>query len=175
MSASSSDSGAGAGGRAGRGEREAIADLMADYVHFIDDDRLEDWLELFAEDCSYRILSRENVDAGYPLELMSCNSKDMLRDRILSLREAVLYNVHTDKHVLGAVRVSGPADADGTPVWSVQANYSLYQTTANGETSLFSVGTYRDRVVFSNGRPLFAEKTVIADTFTVDRLLSTPI
>ena len=106
---------------------------------------------------------------------MSCYSKDMLRDRILSLREAVLYNVHTDKHVLGAVRVSGPEDSDGSPVWSVQANYSLYQTTANGETSLFSVGTYRDRVVFFGGRALFAEKTVVADTFTVDRLLSTPI
>ena len=172
---SGSAMGSGSSGSSGAGERQAIADLMADYVHFIDDDRLEDWLELFAEDCSYRILSRENVDAGYPLELMSCYSKDMLRDRILSLREAVLYNVHTDKHVLGAVRVSGPEGADGSPVWSVQANYSLYQTTANGETSLFSVGTYRDRVVFSGGRALFAEKTVVADTFTVDRLLSTPI
>ncbi len=172
MSDSGSSSGSG-----GRSEREAIADLMADYVHFIDDDRLEDWVELFVEDCSYRILSRENVDAGYPLELMSCDSKDMLRDRILSLREAVLYNVHTDKHVLGAVRVSGPEDEDedGVRAWSVQANYSLYQTTANGETRLFSVGTYRDRVVFSGGRALFAEKTVVADTFTVDRLLSTPI
>ena len=106
---------------------------------------------------------------------MSCNSKDMLRDRILSLREAVLYNVHTDKHVLGAIRVSGPEIENGVQVWSTQTNYSLYQTTADGETSLFSVGTYRDKVVFSNGRPLFAEKTVIADTFTIDRLLSTPI
>lgn len=172
---SASDSGFGGPADGGRSEREAIADLVADYAHFIDDDRLEDWLELFAEDCSYQILSRENVDAGYPLELMSCNSKDMLRDRILSLREAVLYNVHTDKHVLGAIRVSGPTDINGTLVWSVQTNYSLYQTTADGETSLFSVGTYRDKVVFSNGRPLFAEKTVIADTFTIDRLLSTPI
>ena len=152
-------------------EREAIAELMADYVHYIDDDRLEDWVELFVEDCTYRILSRENVDAGYPLELMSCHSKDMLRDRVLSLREANIYNLHTDKHVLSAVRVLDESDG----VWSVQANYSIYQTGSTGETDLFGVGTYRDKVVFENGRARFKEKIVVADTFAVARMLSTPI
>ncbi len=152
-------------------EREAIAELMADYVHLIDDDRLEDWVELFVENCVYKILSRENVDAGYPLELMSCNSKNMLRDRILSLREANLYNLHTDKHLLGAVRVLDCEDG----VWSVRANYSVYQTSSIGETGLFSVGTYRDKVVFRGGKPRFSEKIVVADTFAVARMLSTPI
>ncbi len=151
--------------------REAISDLMADYVHCIDEDRLEDWLELFVEDCAYKILSRENVDAGYPLELMSCHSKAMLRDRILSLREANLYNIHTDKHVLGPVRVLSCSDG----VWSVQANYSLYQTNNAGDTELFSVGTYRDQIVFGDGRPQFEDKVVVVDTFAVARMLSTPI
>ena len=150
---------------------DAIANLMADYVHLIDEDRLEEWVELFTDDCTYKILSRENVDAGYPLELMACNNKGMLRDRVVSLREANLYNLHTDKHVLSVVRVLGVDDG----VWSVQANFSVYQSTLDGETDLFAVGTYRDRVVFANGNPLFAEKIVINDTFAVARMLSTPI
>ncbi|MXZ53860.1 MAG: aromatic-ring-hydroxylating dioxygenase subunit beta [Acidimicrobiaceae bacterium] len=153
------------------GEHDAIINLMADYVHLIDEDRLEEWVELFTDDCTYKILSRENVEAGYPLELMSCHSKGMLRDRVVSLREANLYNLHTDKHVLSVVRVQG-SDAG---VWSVQANFSVYQSTLDGETDLFAVGTYRDKVVFDNGHPLFAEKIVVNDTFAVARMLSTPI
>jgi len=31
------------------GPRQAIVDLMADYVHLLDDDRLEEWVDLFVE------------------------------------------------------------------------------------------------------------------------------
>jgi anthranilate 1,2-dioxygenase small subunit len=151
--------------------RAAIADLMADYCHFIDDDRLEDWLDFFVEDCVYKILSRENEEGGLPLELMSCLNKNMLRDRVLSLRQANIYNIHTDKHLLGAVRVLDVADG----VYRVQANYATYQTNQDGVTELFGVGTYRDRIVFVGGRPYFKEKVVVADTFGIPRMLSTPL
>jgi anthranilate 1,2-dioxygenase small subunit len=151
--------------------RDAVVSLMAEYVHLIDEDRLEDWIELFVEDGTYNILSRENVDAGYPLELMSCNSKDMLRDRILSLREANLYNLHHAKHVLGAVAVLDSTDG----VWTLQANCSVYQTNRQGRTDLFAVATYRDTVVFEDGAPRFKDKVVVVDTFAVARMLSTPI
>ena len=87
------------------GVRDAINDLMADYCHYLDDNRLEEWLDFFTEDCQYKILSRENVEDALPLELISCRNKNMLRDRILSLREANIYNIHFDKHLLGAVRM----------------------------------------------------------------------
>ena len=151
--------------------RAAIADLMADYCHFIDDDRLEDWLDFFVEDCVYKILSRENEQSNLPLELMSCLNKNMLRDRVLSLRQANIYNIHTDKHLLGAVRVLDAADG----VYRVQANYAAYQTNQDGVTELFGVGTYRDRIVFVESRPYFKEKIVIADTFGIPRMLSTPL
>jgi anthranilate 1,2-dioxygenase small subunit len=151
--------------------RAAIADLLADYCHRIDDDDLEGWLDLFAEDCVYKILSRENEESKLPLELMSCLNKNKVRDRVLSLRQANIYNIHYDKHVLGAVRVLGLEDG----LYRVQANYSVYQTNQDGETELFSVGTYRDRIAFAAGRPLFKEKLVIADTFGIRRLLSTPL
>ena len=45
----------------------------------------------------------------------------------------------------------------------------------DGESMLFSVGTYRDLITFSNNTPLFKEKIVVVDTFGISRLLSTPI
>ena len=151
--------------------RDAIHDLMADYCHYIDDDRLEDWLDFFTEDCVYKILSRENVENDLPLELLSCRNKNMLRDRILSLREANIYNIHFDKHILGAVRIL----AEENGAYRVQANYTVYQSNQDGVSELFNVGTYRDLIVFADGKPLFNEKIAIADTFGIPRLLSTPI
>lgn len=151
--------------------REAITDLMADFCHFLDDDRLEEWLDFFTEDCMYKVLSRENEASDLPLELLSCRNKNMLRDRILSLREANIYNIHYDKHILGAVRILEEKNGD----YHVQANYSLYQTNQDGVSELFSVGTYRDLVVFDGGMPIFREKIAVVDTFGIPRLLSTPI
>jgi anthranilate 1,2-dioxygenase small subunit len=151
--------------------RDAIHDLMADYCHYIDDDRLEEWLDFFTEDCIYKILSRENVENDLPLELLSCRNKNMLRDRILSLREANIYNIHFDKHILGAVRILGEENGG----YRVQTNYTVYQSNQDGVSELFNVGTYRDLIVFADGKPLFKEKIAIADTFGIPRLLSTPI
>ena len=151
--------------------REAITDLMADFCHFLDDDRLEEWLDFFTEDCMYKVLSRENEASDLPLELLSCRNKNMLRARILSLREANIYNIHYDKHILGAVRILEEKNGD----YHVQANYSLYQTNQDGVSELFSVGTYRDLVVFDRGMPIFREKIAVVDTFGIPRLLSTPI
>ncbi len=151
--------------------RDAINDLMADYCHYLDDDRLEEWLDFFTEDCQYKILSRENVESDLPLELLSCRNKNMLRDRILSLREANIYNIHFDKHLLGAVRILGEENGG----YRVQANYSVYQSNQDGISELFNVGTYRDLITFAGGKPLFKEKIAVADTFGIPRLLSTPI
>ena len=151
--------------------RYSIENLIADYAHYIDDDRLEEWLNFFSEDCVYKILSRENVEQALPLELLSCRNKNMLRGRILSLREANIFNIHFDKHIIGAIRILGEQQGN----YRIQANYSLYQTNQDGESILFSVGTYRDLITFSNDAPLFKEKIVVVDTFGIARLLSTPI
>ena len=89
----------------------------------------------------------------------------------LSLREANIYNIHYDKHILGAVRILDEKN-DG---YHVQTNYSLYQTSQDGVSELFSVGTYRDLVIFDGGKPIFREKIAVVDTFGIPRLLSTPI
>jgi len=151
--------------------RELITNLMTDYVHYIDYNRLEEWLELFTEDSKYKILSRENVDQDLPLELLSCHNKNMLRDRILSLREANIYNIHYDKHLLGPLRIYSEADNN----YQVHANYAVYQTNDEGESDLFGVGTYRDIIYVIDGEAKFKEKIAVMDTFGIDRLLSTPI
>ena len=45
-------------------DRLAINELFNDYGFFLDEDRLEDWLELFIPECNYSIMPRENLELG---------------------------------------------------------------------------------------------------------------
>lgn len=151
--------------------REAAIDLIDEYAALIDGDRLEEWLELFTEDATYRIAPRENYDRGLPVSLILCTSKDMLRDRILSLRQANEYNPHYDRHLVTNVR----ARPDGADTVRIEAHYLVVQTNLEGQSRLFSAGRYHDKARLDGGRLLFTEKLVIVDSFSVPTLLATPL
>lgn len=151
--------------------RDAINDLLLDYGLLIDEDRLEEWLDLFAEDASYKIVSRENVEQGLPQIHMWCRNKNMIRDRVTAYRHVNEYNLHWDRHVIGGARIRGEAAG----VWTIEASYCLFQTDLEGVSRLFSVGRYRDTVVFENGIAKFRDKLVVVDTASIPTLLATPI
>jgi anthranilate 1,2-dioxygenase small subunit len=153
------------------GTRELLTALMAEYAMAIDEDRLEDWVELFTEDCDYRVVTRENVEQGLPNVLMWCDNKDMLRDRVDSYRNVNEYNLHYDRHILGPLRLVGEKDG----VWTFDVSYSLFQTTLEGESRLFSVGRYRVETRVEGDLARLKTVTVIADTGLVPSLLATPI
>ncbi len=150
---------------------DRIIDLEHDYAHSIDDDRLEDWPDLFVEDCLYQIIPRENLNRGTPLPIIYCDNKDMLRDRVVILRRALIYNLHYDRHVVGNVRVRGE-EAGTFEVW---ASFIVLQTDTDGETSFFASGKYEDLVVFVDGEAKFKQKVVVLDTAAVPNMISTPL
>lgn len=151
--------------------RHAAADLMAEYGLLIDEDRLEDWVELFEEACDYKVVIRENVEQGLPNILIWCDNKDMLRDRIASYRDVNEYNLHWDRHVIGPLRFCG----EDAGVWTIEASYSLFQTDLEGASRLFSVGRYRIEFALSGESARIRTATVIADTGLIPTLLASPI
>lgn len=151
--------------------REAIRDLVTEYGHLIDEDRLEDWLELFAEDCTYTVIARENIEQKLPLPLLSCDNKRMLRDRVASYRDVNEYNLHSDRHVIGGIRFRDERET----AWRIDASYSLFQTDVEGATRLFLVGAYEMGGAFEAGRARLKSVRVIVDTASIPTLLATPI
>ena len=119
----------------------------------------------------YKIVPRENHDRNLPLSLMLCENKNMLRDRVQSLRKANIYNIHTDRHLVSAIRVVGESNGD----YQVEANYAVFQTSQEGETRIFSAGQYLDTITFVDGAPKFKQKLVVSDTAAIHTLLATPI
>ena len=151
--------------------RHAASDLLAEYACRIDEDKLEDWIELFVDACDYKVVTRENVEQGLPNVLMWCDNKDMLRDRVASYRDVNEYNLHWDRHVIGPARFCGEKDG----VWTIEAAYSLFQTDMEGVSSLFSVGRYRIDFMLVVGAAHIKSALVIADTGLIPTLLASPV
>lgn len=151
-----------------KADRAAICDLLAEYGALIDMAKFDEWLDLFAEECRYQIVPRENFDRGLPAALIFCDSRAMLEDRIRALREANKYNIHTDRHVIGLPRVR---DNELT----LEAPFAVFQTDQEGETRLFATGLYRDRLEILGGCLKIRDKLILLDSFAVPTLLATPL
>lgn len=149
----------------------AVERLQAEYVECIDDDRLEQWPELFAEQCLYRVISRENADRGMAVAAIFCDSRGMLQDRVVALRNANIYAPHFYRHLISNLLVKS---IEGDRV-RMQTNYAVLQTHMDGATALYNVGKYLDVVSFAGDRPLFVEKVAVFDTYRIANLMVTPI
>jgi anthranilate 1,2-dioxygenase small subunit len=145
--------------------------LQSRYVNALDNDRLEEWSTFFIDECLYEIVPRENVDAGLPVGIIHCNNQRMLRDRVVSLRNANIFEEHSYRHMTsGLTIVGGSADEIHT-----ESSYVVVQTLTNGESFVYQAGRYLDRVVRTDSGFRYATKRVIYDTSRVQTLLATPI
>jgi len=150
--------------------REIVEDLHSRYSHAIDDDRLEEWPELFTETGKYRIATAENEARGLPLPVLSCDSRAMLRDRIQSLRHANIYEPQSYRHIVSSVLVKL---IDQNHAKSV-ANFAVIRIMQDGATMVFASGRYLDRIVLTP-EPLYEERVVVCDSRRFDTLLAIPL
>src|SRR6266849_10591838 len=151
--------------------RLEIEQLYADDAHCLDDDRLEEWPEFFTPDCTYRVTSAENYEAGLPLGIIYATSKNMLVDRVMALRRANIYEPQRYRHLISSMQI---ATAEGHALGAV-ANFLVVRTMQDGAMTLFAAGRYIDRVVRTDPGWKFAGKQVILDSRQIDTLLAIPL
>ena len=152
-------------------DRAAVHDLLAEYGALLDSAKYDEWLGLFAQECRYSVIPRENYDRGLPAALIFCDSRAVLEDRIRALREANKYNIHTDRHLIGLPRLLSPESEQLV----VEAPFAVFQTDQEGSTRLFATGLYRERLEPVEGGLKIRDKLVLLDTFAVPTLLATPL
>lgn len=155
--------------------RLEVEDLYAEYCAALDEGRYEDWAALFTEDCLYRIVPRDNYDRGLPLAIMHCESKGMLRDRVVAIRETSYYAPRALRHMVSLIRVAPGRVGDGDGTLRGQANYLVLQTLPEQPTALFNAGRYLDKIVREDGRLRFKERLCVFDSIVVPNSLIIPI
>jgi 3-phenylpropionate/cinnamic acid dioxygenase small subunit len=150
--------------------RHQIEALNTRYVRAIDDDALEDWPALFAEQCLYRVTTRENFARGLPMPLMECVSRGMLIDRVTGYRRVNVYEPQRYTHLLSGLAIE-PIDATHV---RCRQSYAVIRTMVNGEMTIFSTGVYLDKIVLGD-EALFEERIVVQESRRVDTLLVIPL
>ena len=177
--------------------RLRVEALIAEASYALDNEDYQAWLDLFHDDCAYRIVPLENIQQGLPGSVMLCETKKALSDRIVSLLRANTFNPHSARHITGPPRIRrpdrGPATRSTRPRGSphhrpaadyrpmrgdrieAETSYALYQTDVEGVSRLFATGCYRDTIGAFGGALKFTDRTVVLDSFAIPTLLAKPV
>jgi salicylate 5-hydroxylase small subunit len=151
-------------------ERLAIEDLYAAYVATLDGERYDEWPTFFFDECTYRIVPRENWQKGLPLATLSFESRGMLEDRIYAVRETIFHEPYVMRHLISNFVVT----ADGGD-YRVEANYMVLRTK-RGSSEIFSTGRCYDVIGRDDdGRLRFKEKVAVFDNELIHNSLIYPI
>lgn len=151
--------------------RLELTDLQDRYVAALDNDRIEEWPGFFVDDCLYEIVSKENEDAGFPAPVMHCDNIRMVRDRVVALRNANIYEKPQYRHCLSGLEWSQAEDGS----IAATTSYVVVNTSAAGTSSVYQAGRYLDRIVRTAEGLRFKAKRCIYDTLRVQTLLAFPI
>lgn len=149
----------------------AIVQLYADYAAAVDSGDWDLWPEFFVDDCSYRLVPRENHERGFPLATLAFESKGMLRDRVYGIRETLFHDPYYQRHVVGSplVRRAEPGR------WECEANYAVFRTKLNELSTVFNVGRTLDTVVATPTGLKFAARLVVYDSEMIPNSIIYPI
>jgi 3-phenylpropionate/cinnamic acid dioxygenase small subunit len=104
--------------------------------------------------------------------IVYADTRAMLRDRVLALRDANVYEEQRYRHIIGAPFILEQA-ADSV---TVESPYMVARTMRDGSMQLFATGRYLDRIVSdADGSLKFAERLAINDSNDIDTLLVIPL
>jgi 3-phenylpropionate/cinnamic acid dioxygenase small subunit len=150
--------------------RESLRDFFDDYYSGLDDVQLEAWPDFFTEACLYRIIPRENFEAGYTLCTMQAESRGMLIDRVMGLTRTQMYAPRTYRRFPGPLRIVAD-DGDGV---RTRHNLLMVQTLIDKQTDIVLAGVCHDYVTFDGGRLRFRERIVVFDSEMIPNSLIYP-
>lgn len=151
--------------------RRRVEALLAHYVDIVDQDRLEQWPELFVEDCKYRVTSALDYRDKLPLGIIYAVSRGMLKDRVSALREANVYEAQRYRHIVGPIWIEDESDG----IVKACSNFLVVRTMHTGDTLLFASGVYLDRIDVASDPCRFIERIVVTDSDKIDTLLAIPL
>jgi 3-phenylpropionate/cinnamic acid dioxygenase small subunit len=152
--------------------QERLTGLNAAYARCIDNDLLEQWPAFFLERCLYLITTADNHAAGMQAGMVYADTRAMLADRVLAMRDANVYEEQRYRHIIGAPLV---LEQQGDRA-VVESPFLVVRTMRGGGTEVFATGRYIDQVVQLPGGALaFAERVVVCDSTNIDTLLVIPL
>lgn len=151
--------------------RQDVTDLYAAYATCLDDGRYDEWPDFFAEDAWYRVVPRENYEAGLPLSTISLKGRAMMKDRIYGVTNTIFHAPYYQRHIISSPVVT---ERDGERI-SVQASYCVFRTKRDCMPEIFNIGKYVDIIETVDGILKFSQKFCVFDNDLIPNSLIYPI
>jgi 3-phenylpropionate/cinnamic acid dioxygenase small subunit len=144
-------------------DREAIRDLLQAAAALLDDESAwPRWVDLFVEEATYEVTA-ESPEIRSTMLWFSMESRKALAAWMDEIPTHVR-DLAQRLHLVTPVDIDVRGDHAQT-----RSSFSLFRTTPDGETHVYAVGQYEDRMVKHGGRWRFLRRTVKLHT----RLLAT--
>ena len=150
---------------------ERILALQAAYIRCIDNNALESWPDFFLDPCLYVVTTAENRRAGFEAGIIYADTKNMLIDRIVSLRQANIYEKQSYRHILGLPTIL----ANGSGIAECETPFFVARIMHDGQTDVFATGRYLDTCRLAGNDLKFARKIVVCDSSRIDTLMAIPL
>jgi anthranilate 1,2-dioxygenase small subunit len=150
---------------------DRIVAVQAAYIRCIDGNALEAWPDFFTDDCLYKVTTAENHRNGFAAGIIYADSKAMLTDRILALRQANIYERQSYRHILGLPTVT----ANGGGEAQCETPFIVVRIMHDGQTDVFATGVYLDTLRSDGDALKFASKLVVCDSSRIDTLMAIPL
>jgi anthranilate 1,2-dioxygenase small subunit len=150
---------------------DRIIAVQAAYARCIDSNELESWPDFFTENCLYKVTTAENHKQGFEAGIIYADTKGMLVDRIVSLRQANIYEKQSYRHILGLPTIL----KNGGGEVECETPFMVARIMHDGQTDLFATGRYLDTCRVAGNDLKFARKIVVCDSSRIDTLLAIPL
>jgi salicylate 5-hydroxylase small subunit len=145
--------------------------LYSDYAAAVDSAQWDKWIEFFTDECEYKIQPRENYERGFPLATLALLSKNMLKDRVYGIHETLYHDPYYQRHVVGLPIIR----EEKNNVIVAEANYAVFRTKLSGESTVFNVGRYLDRLTRDDTGLKFISRLCIYDSEMIPNSIIYPI
>ena len=151
--------------------RLEVEEFYYEYAGVIERGEIESWPEYFTEDANYKVIARDNDDAGLPVGLIYCEGKAMLKDRAFALRNTEMYAPRYFQLRISNTRI---LTLDG-PTIAAEASYLLLQTLVEEHSTVHQVGKYYDTLVRNGDTLLIKDRKCVYDSVIIDNNLVFPV
>ena len=146
---------------------EAVRSLIQRTAVLLDGERFDEWVALFDEAGTYEMSAYSSEIRRWMTWQLS--ERDELQRMLAEVHEHVRDPARR-RHVVGIPLI----EIDGETA-SATSHFSIYRTSPEGQSSLYIVGCYEDRLVKRQGSWRYAAHKVICDTRILDVFTHIPV
>ena len=149
-------------------KQEAI-EYIRHLARLLDEFQIGKFVDEFVDDGHYRLIPRDNYEAGHPVCLID-DSKKRLRYRQKIIEKHWHYEKFQERRILSPVS----ADIEGDRKANVLTNFAIFQTDLQGKSKLHLCGTFEDELRRVDGRWRINTRKAVLDTFLPDFAIVLP-